>query len=76
MLLLLVLELIILLKILKFKQQLLFDFVANGGNMIVQYNTSRGLITDNIAPYDLKLSRDRVTDENAEVRFINPNHPF
>ncbi|WP_445736072.1 PIG-L family deacetylase [Mariniflexile sp.] len=61
---------------LEFKQQLLFDFVANGGNMIVQYNTSRGLITNNLAPYDLKLSSDRVTEENAEVRFLNPNHPL
>lgn len=61
---------------LEFKQQLLFDFVANGGNMIVQYNTSRGLVTNNIAPYTLKLSNDRVTDENAEVRFLNPNHPL
>ncbi|CAH8283352.1 GlcNAc-PI de-N-acetylase [Mariniflexile fucanivorans] len=61
---------------LKFKQQLLFDFVANGGNMIVQYNTSRGLITDNFSPYMLKLSNDRVTDENAEVRFLTPNHPI
>lgn len=61
---------------LDFKQQLLFDFVANGGNMIVQYNTSRGLKADNIAPYALKLSSDRVTDENAEVRFLNPNHPL
>jgi LmbE family N-acetylglucosaminyl deacetylase len=59
---------------LKFKQQLLFDFVENGGNMIVQYNTSRGIKVDQLAPYDLKLSRDRVTDENAEVRIINPNH--
>ncbi|WP_308992225.1 PIG-L family deacetylase [Mariniflexile litorale] len=59
---------------LEFKQPFLFDFVANGGNMIVQYNTSRGLKIDNIAPYDLKLSRDRVTDENAEVRFLSPNH--
>jgi len=59
---------------LKFKQQLLFDFVENGGNMIVQYNTSRGIKVDQIAPFDLKLSRDRVTDENAEVRIINPNH--
>ena len=59
---------------LKFKQQLLFDFVEQGGNMIVQYNTSRGIKVDNIAPYDLKLSRDRVTDENAEVRIINPDH--
>lgn len=59
---------------LKFKQQLLFDFVANGGNMIVQYNTNRGLITNNLAPYKLELSKDRVTDEHAEVRFLKPNH--
>lgn len=59
---------------LNFKQQLLFDFVANGGNMIVQYNTSHRVKVDNIAPYDLKLSRDRVTDEHAEVRFLNPDH--
>ncbi|GAB1857804.1 PIG-L family deacetylase [Flavobacteriaceae bacterium MHTCC 0001] len=57
-----------------FKQQQLFDFVANGGNMVVQYNTSYRLKSQNIAPYDLKLSRDRVTDENAEVRFLTPNH--
>lgn len=59
---------------LKFKQDILFDFVEQGGNMIVQYNTSRGVKVDNIAPYDLKLSRDRVTDENAEVRILNPDH--
>ena len=59
---------------LNFKQQQLFDFVENGGNMIVQYNTSHRLKVDALAPYDLKLSRDRVTDEHAEVRFLNPNH--
>ncbi len=57
-----------------FKQQQLFDFVANGGNMIVQYNTAHRLKSKNLAPYDLKLSRDRVTDENAEVRFLVPDH--
>ena len=57
-----------------FKQQQLFDFVANGGNMIVQYNTSYGLNTEQLAPYKLNLSRDRVTNENAEVRFLAPNH--
>ncbi|WNH11778.1 PIG-L family deacetylase [Thalassobellus suaedae] len=61
---------------LKFKQELLFDFVAQGGNMIVQYNTNRGLKTEQLAPYDLKVSRDRVTDENAEVTFLNPEHPI
>ena len=59
---------------LKFKQKHLLGFVENGGNMIVQYNTSRGIKSDQLSPYHLKLSRDRVTDENAEVRLLNPNH--
>ncbi len=61
---------------LDYKQQLLFDFVANGGNMIVQYNTNHRLKTKQLAPYNLTLSRDRVTDEHAEVRFLNPEHPL
>lgn len=61
---------------LKFKQHILFEFVSKGGNMIVQYNTSRGLITESIAPYSLKLSSDRVTDEHANVRFLSPDHPI
>ena len=43
--------------------------------MIVQYNTNSKLQVDDLAPFDLKLSRDRVTDENAEVHFLNPEHP-
>ncbi|WP_136482966.1 PIG-L family deacetylase [Cognatitamlana onchidii] len=58
----------------EFKQPQLFDYVAQGGNMIVQYSKSYGLKTANIAPYSLTLSHDRVTDENASVRFINPKH--
>ncbi|AJR03905.1 PIG-L family deacetylase [Siansivirga zeaxanthinifaciens] len=61
---------------LKFKQQILFDFVKNGGNMIVQYNTNRGLKTNELAPYSLSLSRDRVTDENSKVTILNPEHPI
>jgi len=61
---------------LQYKQQELFDYVAQGGNMIVQYNTSYRLKVEHIAPYELKLSRDRVTDENAEVKFLNPEHPI
>ncbi len=52
-------------KELKFKQKHLLDYVNKGGNMIVQYNTNRGVNVE--APYTLKLSRDRVTDEFAEV---------
>jgi LmbE family N-acetylglucosaminyl deacetylase len=61
--------------ILRFRQELLFDYVKNGGNLILQYNVSFSLLTERLAPYDLKLSRLRVTDEEAKVTFINPNHP-
>ena len=57
---------------LKFKQKYLLEYVKNGGNMIVQYNTSRRV--DVAAPYSLNLSRDRVTDEFAEVRILEKNH--
>jgi len=57
------------------KQDILFDFVKGGKTMVVQYNTVGDLVTETIAPYPLKLSSDRVTQENAEVRFLAPNHP-
>ena len=57
------------------KQAMLLDFVKKGKTMIVQYNTMDELVTKNMSPYPLKISRDRVTDENAEVRFLAPNHP-
>ena len=60
---------------LKFKQEILHNYVKNGGTMIVQYNTNRGMVIDDVSPYNLDLSRDRVTDENAEVRFLAPEHP-
>ena len=61
---------------LKFKQDILLDYVKNGGNLIIQYNTAHRLkVTENLGPYPLKLSRDRVTDEFAEVKFLAPNHP-
>lgn len=59
---------------LEFKQPLLFDYIAQGGNVIAQYSKSYGLKTKLLAPYDLKISRDRVTDENAEVRVLTPEH--
>ncbi|SDH30403.1 PIG-L family deacetylase [Winogradskyella thalassocola] len=59
-----------------FKQRFLLDYVKEGGNLIIQYNTSRGVKVDNLAPYDLQLSRDRVTDENALINILEPNHPI
>ena len=40
--------------------------------MIVQYNTSSNV--DVGAPFSLNLSRDRVTDEFAEVRILDKSH--
>jgi len=57
---------------LKFKQKHLLAYVENGGNMIVQYNTNRGVNV--AAPFELKLSRDRVTDEFSEVRILAEAH--
>ena len=59
-------------KSLKFKQKYLLEYVENGGNMIVQYNTSRNV--DVGAPFSLNLSRDRVTDEFSEVRILDKRH--
>jgi len=57
------------------KQNILFDFVKNGKTMLVQYNMPGDFVTPNIAPFPMKVSGDRVADENAEVRFLAPNHP-
>ena len=59
------------------KQPLLLDYVKSGGTLIAQYNTSGRWGNTKIgAPYEMKLSRDRVTDENSEVRILAKNHPL
>lgn len=59
-------------KELQFKQKFLLEYVKNGGNLIVQYNTNRRV--DVKAPYELQLSRDRVTDEFAKVIMLAKEH--
>jgi LmbE family N-acetylglucosaminyl deacetylase len=56
------------------KQNILLDFVKEGKTMIVQYNTLDDLVTQQFSPYPLKISRDRVTEEDATVLFLNPAH--
>ena len=61
----------------KFLQPVLFEYVEQGGNLIVQYNTTWRMPfpKEQLAPYPMNLSRDRVTDEYAEVRILAPDHP-
>lgn len=61
---------------LKIYQPILLEYVKEGGTMIVQYNTSSGLVTDQLGPYPLTLSRDRVTVEDAPVKILEPGHPL
>ncbi len=53
----------------------LFAYVEAGGNVIEQYNRPEGLKTNKLAPFDLRLSGERVTDEQAAVTFLAPDHP-
>lgn len=54
----------------------LMKYVNDGGNLIVQYNTSSniGPVRAKMGPYNFNISRTRVTDENAVVNFVNPGH--
>ncbi|MDQ3049680.1 MAG: PIG-L family deacetylase, partial [Bacteroidota bacterium] len=54
----------------------LMKYVENGGNLIVQYNTSNFLSSINspVGPYPFKITRERVTVENAPVEFEDPSH--
>ena len=62
------------LKTLKLYNKYLFQYAEKGGTLVTQYNTSRRINFDDIAPYPIKLSRKRVTDEFAEMRIVNADH--
>jgi hypothetical protein len=57
-------------------QPLLEQYVLKGGRLIVQYNTLNWLsaLKANPVPYMLQVSRNRVTDEKAEVKILKPSH--
>ncbi|HEX7091299.1 MAG TPA: PIG-L family deacetylase [Longimicrobiales bacterium] len=54
----------------------LLDYVREGGTLIVQYNQYEWS-DGGYAPYPLSIARphDRVTDETAPVRLLDPTHP-
>ena len=60
------------------KYDVLMEYVNQGGNLIVQYNTNNfagPLRASKIGPYPFVVSRNRVTDETAKVTFLKPEHP-
>lgn len=56
-------------------QEKILEYVDNGGTYIVLYNTL-GKRYANPGPYELKISSNRVTDEDAVVKILNPDHPL
>jgi LmbE family N-acetylglucosaminyl deacetylase len=57
------------------EQPRLLEYVKNGGNLVVQYNNSNGLVTQHIGPYPFRVVNERVTDENAKVTILDPTNP-
>jgi LmbE family N-acetylglucosaminyl deacetylase len=54
----------------------LMQYVKEGGVLFTQYNTSNqiGPIRAKIAPYAFTITRNRITDEEAKVNFLIPDH--
>lgn len=52
----------------------LMKYIQDGGNFIVQYNTNNRIapLTAFIGPYPFQITTQRVTDEEATVRFVHP----
>jgi hypothetical protein len=61
---------------LKTYNQRLLDYVKNGGNLIVLYNTQE-LVPDKYAPYpgELTVRAEEVSEEDSPVRILQPAHP-
>lgn len=55
----------------------LFEYAEQGGTLILQYNTNSwaGPLNSTIGPEPFTLTRDRVTDELAEIRITDKSHP-
>ena len=53
----------------------LMKYVQDGGNYIVQYSQNNNIRSPKIGPYNFTVSGRRITDENAAVTFLKPEHP-
>lgn len=52
----------------------LWSYVKAGGNLVMQYNTNQDTTVDQLGMYSFSIANKRVTEENAAVTFLNPNH--
>lgn len=62
-------------KRIKFYMDDLLNYVNEGGTMVVQYNVNgQELGKEKFSPFPIKISRDRVTEENSPVKILKPDH--
>ncbi|MEY2587625.1 MAG: hypothetical protein RLY11_1474 [Bacteroidota bacterium] len=60
------------------KYDVLMEYVRNGGNMVVQYNTNSfagPLSKLKIGPKPFTVSRGRITEEDCEIKFLDEKDP-
>jgi hypothetical protein len=57
-------------------QPRLLGYVANGGRLVIQYQTPDNALKDRLGPWPFTVSRDRVTVEEAPIRLLKPEHPL
>ncbi len=61
-------------------QPKLMEYVKNGGTLIVQYVTPGSSFLRNdpplpqLGPYPITIGAERVTEEDAQMNFVNPQH--
>lgn len=60
------------------KNEVLMNYVRNGGNMVVQYNTNNyfGPLNTGIGPKPFNINRGRITDEEADVVILDDKDPL
>lgn len=57
-----------------FIQEKLMNYVKNGGIYFVQYNVNGANLPSDLGPYPFEVGRNRVTEEDAVVTFLDPQN--
>lgn len=58
----------------KFILPALHQYVARGGTLVMQYNTTQDMATKDLGPFPFVLGRERVTEEDAAVEVADSLH--
>ncbi len=58
----------------KAMQPRLMKYVEEGGTLLSQYNVNNPLKIEELGPFPFQITRGRVTEEDAKVTFLAPDH--